>query len=63
MRIPLPDRLDEAVAQMEARLAEEMYGVGSEERVRQLRESVLGPQPRPVMGLAAVLDAGATYAR
>ena len=41
---------------MAERLAEDMFGQGPDERVRALRETVLGPQPLRIVGLAQQID-------
>jgi len=64
---PPPVRLAEHVEAAEERMATElneaMYGVGPEERVRELRASVLGgcgkvPKPRTLSGLEAAITGG-----
>ena len=56
--IPLPDRVDEAAARMADVMAAEIYGDGPDQRVEDLRRSILGDEYRPVprlTGLAAWL--------
>lgn len=58
-RIPLPDPIEEAMAQMAARLAEDLYGVGPDARVNELRRTILkddAPPFNPISGLEQWLD-------
>jgi hypothetical protein len=44
-RIPYPDPIEDAEKRLDEAMAEAIFGQGPNERVRALRESVLGPQP------------------
>jgi hypothetical protein len=55
VRYPLPDRMDEAAAQMALSLEEAIFGGGPDRRVEDLRRSILKDEYQPQLQMSGLM--------